>query len=98
MNIDLIRYLAWEGFAAVALEKVADALEELDERTRGEGTPETAPAPTIPGCYCRECKHYQEDDEIEGLGWCECSHPDAHSTGIASREYGCVFGERKEAE
>lgn len=53
---------------------------------------------TIPGCYCRECKHYQEDDEIEGLGWCECSHPDAHATGIASREYGCVFGELREAE
>ena len=102
-----------------AIRTIADALDELDERTRVPVVTTKSPevrvddpatcdcgicsegrqgVSTIPGCYCRECKYYREDDELEGLGWCECSHPDAHATGIASREYGCVFGERKEAE
>jgi len=132
MNIDLIRDLARKGFAAVALEKVADALEELDERTRGEGAlgeqmrdeesereweklqaeaskPEpgscncfgpdtdTAPAPTIPGCYCRECKHAQFVDE--GKYWtCGLRGSPAYAVVSVPVAFGCVYGERREAE
>ena len=92
-----------------AIRTVADALDELDERTRPEGTPEpgpdtcdtlgpdtdTAPAPsTIPGCYCRDCKWLRLDPP--GGMW--CANPRASGCVDVPEGYGCVFGARREAE
>ena len=94
-----------------AIRTVADALDELDERTRPDGTPEpgpdtcdplgpdtdTAPESTIPGCYCRECKHAQFVDE--GKYWtCALRGSPAYAVVSVPVDFGCVYGERREAE
>ena len=100
-----------------AIRTVADALDELDERTRpggalgeqmrdeeseweweklqAEGTP--GPASTIPGCYCRECKHAQFVDE--GKYWtCALRGSPAYAVVSVPVDFGCTLGERREAE
>jgi hypothetical protein len=97
---------------ARAVLEIADALDELDERMRGEGTPEpgpdtcdhlgpdtdTAPAPsTIPGCYCGKCRHSRFIDE--GKYWpCGFRGSPAYAVVSVPVDFGCVFGERREAE
>lgn len=96
---------------SLAVIEIADALDELDERTRPEGTPEpgpdtcdtlgpdtdTAPAPTIPGCYCVNCRHAQWVDE--GKYWtCALRGSPAYAVVSVPVGFGCVYGERREAE
>ena len=94
--------------AGQAIERIADALDELDERTRGEVMPDPPPdtcdcgicseerqgVSTIPGCYCRECV-YRSYDDINGAY--ECLHHDTpwRVIGAALRyALGCTLGER----
>ncbi len=56
---------------------------------------------TIPGCYCRECRH----SDTRSRGGIYCEHPIFSPSLMALSTlrplpagYGCVFGERREAE
>ena len=96
----------------LALAEIADALDELDERTRGEGEPEPgtdtcdcgicserrlAGASTIPGCHCRECRYSKWAPEYKC--W-SCIHAGSPAFAVVSVPvgFGCTLGERREAE
>ena len=100
---------------ALAVIEIAAALDALDERTRARAEPEPTPdtcdcgicsegrltgVSTIPGCYCRECRHR----DARSRGGIYCEHPTFSPSLMAlstfrplPEGYGCVFGE-KEAE
>lgn len=44
------------------------------------------------GCYCRECKDYNADDE-----WCTVDYPDIEGVHRNQNDF-CSYGEPKEAQ
>lgn len=107
---DLLRMGA-QNWTEMAVDCIIDALDELDERTRPEGTPEPGPdtcdcgicserrqgVSTIPGCFCGKCRHAQFVDE--GKYWtCGLRGSPAYAVVSVPVDFGCTLGERREAE